>query len=74
MSTRKRRDAALIRLSCAQDLTALMSADDLVPKQRIRVWWEADSTWFAGVIVSSSRMRGKLIKYDPVPGEDDRCE
>jgi len=39
--------------------------------RRVRVYFEADQTWYAGSIVSTSHKRGVRVEYDPVEGEDD---
>ena len=42
--------------------------------KRILVHWPADNAWYAAKVATLSQRRGYCIKYDHVPGEQDRTE
>ena len=42
--------------------------------KRILVHWPADDAWYAAKVTTFSQRRGYCIRYDHVPGEQDRTE
>ena len=50
---------------------AAAAAPDRNIGRRVKVYWERDTSWYSGRVVSHTSRRGWRIEYDTVEGEDD---
>ena len=50
---------------------AAAAAPDRNIGRRVKVYWEQDTTWYSGRVVSHTLRRGWRVEYDTVEGEDD---
>ena len=50
---------------------AAAAAPDRNIGRRVKVYWERDTAWYSGRVVSHTSRRGWRIEYDTVEGEDD---
>jgi hypothetical protein len=55
----------------ASSSDAAAAAPDRNIGRRVKVYWERDTTWYSGRVVSHTSRRGWRIEYDTVEGEDD---
>ena len=60
MAVRDRRLGTDCRMATASDID-----------RRVKVYWEQDTTWYSGRVVSYTSRRGCRVEYDTVKGEDD---
>ena len=50
---------------------AAAAAPDRNIGRRVKVYWERDTAWYSGRVVSHTSRRGWRVEYDIVEGEDD---